>query len=598
MQASRAIVALGMHRSGTSLLSRSLQALGIYTGTDFVEVNRDNPTGYWENPFVVELNKRLLQQLRLEWKSGSLLDEKAWLTPEIETLRREAGAYLRTYFGSHPIWSFKDPRTIRLLPFWRSVFAQEKFEDNYIVIIRNPLSVAASLYQQERMSSIQSHLIWLAHMAPYLELLMGRPRVFVDYDLLMLEPRKQLERIADRLQLTLTSENQRKIDDFAAGFLTAKLRHHFFSPDDYDDIPQVGPISREAYRWLRLLATDRMEPDSPRFWPTWKEIKTSAERTLVDFSNYDMNRDAQGNLRCHPHTLFEGSKSELFVVIGFQRTGTEILSEILNTHDSITAFQEILLPSPDPNFTIGLHLLTDGVYPLDNFLRDISGPKLSLATSSESEKLLDQYFEYLHGRVRQAARNQAKRECRLIGVNIKYSQVGENNPGLWDSNAPPFLLCYLKSRGAKLIHTTRRNVIHCAISSMIAAQRNVWHDYEVASIETSYFINIDECLDLTRRMLRERDSFNRVAPQFSFATCCYEDLCLDLARTQPDTSIPEAPGAIHDIAKALGIPYRFRYNGQLRKSIRVPYSTLISNSSDLTDAVERSEFSALASTLK
>ena len=597
MHATRAIVALGMHRSGTSLLSRSLQALGVHIGDHFVEDKPDNPTGYWENQFIVDLNERLFRQLRLEWKSGSLIDNKEWLTPEIVSMQTEAAEYLHSHFASQPLWGFKDPRTIRLLPFWRAVFSAQAWDDNYVIIIRNPLSVAGSLDHREGMSAIQSHLIWLAHMTPYLELLAGRPRVVVDYDLLMLEPQKQLERIADRLKIALNEENRRAVETFAASFLDAKLRHNLFSPDDYDDIPQVGALSREAYRWLRLLATDRLEPDSPRFWPNWKEIQAAAETTLTEFSNYDLNRDSSGNLRCNNRPLFAGTETKLFVVIGFQRTGTEILSEILNTHEDITAFQEILLPSYEQEFAIGLHLISEGIYPLDNFLRENSCSKLSLVSSTESESLLDRYFEYIQGRVRQSARSSSKRQGRLIGINVKYSQLNDHNPGLWDSNAPPFLLCYLKSRGVQLIHTTRKNVIHCAISSMIATQRGVWHDYEGASIEQAYFIDIDKCLESARRLVRERESFLRFAHQFSFVPCCYEDLCRDLIRAAPDTEIPDAPGPLQDIAAALDIPFRFQYSGNLRKAIRIPYSQLISNSADLIEAIKRSEFSDLASTL-
>ena len=586
-----------MHRSGTSLLTRSLRALGVYLGDNFVEDKPDNPTGYWEDRFIVDLNERLFQILGLEWKSGSLVAEERWNLPEVVALRDEAADYLAKHFAPHPLWGFKDPRTIRLLPFWRAVFAQGDRDDNYILIIRNPLSVAGSLEQREKMAAVQAHLVWLAHLLPYLHLLSGRPRVVVDYDLLMLEPHRQLHRIANRLQIEISEEINEAIDLFAADFLDEKLRHNLFSPDDYGDLPQVGALSREAYRWLRLLATDRLEPDSPRFWPNWNEIKFSAENTLREFSDYDMNRDEKGHPRCKTRLSFPDHETKLFVVIGFQRTGTEILSEILNSHPEISAFQEILLPSYEPTFVVGGHLVSKGIFPLDNFLRENGCPKLPLVSSIEAESLLDRYFEYLCARVRESSHTETKRQAHLVGVNIKYSQLMDNNPGLWDSNAPPFLLCYLKSRGVQLIHTTRKNVLHCAISHLIAEQRGVWHDYEGASLDKTYFIDIGRCLEICRRIMRERESFLKFAPQFEFVPCCYEDLCLDLARSVPDKSIPAAPGPLSDIAQALHVSPDFRYEGNLRKAIRVTYSKLISNWGDLVADINRSEFASLASTL-
>ncbi len=64
---SRAIVVLGMHRSGTSAVARGLQALGVYLGDDFLDAQPENPTVYWEDRGIVELNERALKTLHLDW---------------------------------------------------------------------------------------------------------------------------------------------------------------------------------------------------------------------------------------------------------------------------------------------------------------------------------------------------------------------------------------------------------------------------------------------------------------------------------------------------------------------------------------------------
>ena len=122
MPSSRSIVVLGMHRSGTSVLTRGLQGLGVHLGDDFVDTQPDNPTGYWENKGIVDLNERLLDVFGLNWESISLIHDAQWKGSEVQALRTEAAAYLQTHFLRHPLWGFKDPRTIRLLPFWRQCF--------------------------------------------------------------------------------------------------------------------------------------------------------------------------------------------------------------------------------------------------------------------------------------------------------------------------------------------------------------------------------------------------------------------------------------------------------------------------------------------
>ena len=43
MPSSRTVLILGMHRSGTSALTRGVQMLGVHLGNNFLSVRPDNP---------------------------------------------------------------------------------------------------------------------------------------------------------------------------------------------------------------------------------------------------------------------------------------------------------------------------------------------------------------------------------------------------------------------------------------------------------------------------------------------------------------------------------------------------------------------------
>ena len=103
-------------------------------------------------------------------------------------------------------------------------------------------------------------------------------------------------------------------------------------------------------------------------------------------------------------------------------------------------------------------------------------------TSIDAESLLDRYLEFIEYRIRNHWVDGDKSGCYAIGMDIKYSQLRDIAPLNWDSAELPFLLGYLKSREAIIIHVIRRNVIQCAISAMIAMQRGVWHNYDGARI--------------------------------------------------------------------------------------------------------------------
>jgi len=268
-----------MHRSGTSAFARGLKALGVYLGDDFLETKPDNPTGYWEDRTIVALNERLLSTLGLRWEDVALIDDDFCEKPAVAIIKDLAVDHLRRNFASHPLWGFKDPRTIRLLPFWRSVLETIGVEDNYLVAVRNPLSVASSLLQRQYMDAPTAHKLWLAYSVPNLHLIRTRPFVVADYDYLMDDARSELDRISSALKLP-GEANSNEIEYFINEFLAAELRHSEFSEFDFETILGISTLTREAYLWLRRLATTDAGSENQEFWSAWARVNL-AVRSLI-----------------------------------------------------------------------------------------------------------------------------------------------------------------------------------------------------------------------------------------------------------------------------------------------------------------------------
>jgi len=267
-----AIAVIGMHRSGTSAVARGLQALGVYLGHDFLDAQPENPTGYWEDRGIVEINERVLKALGLQWDDADAIDPRRFRGWRMWRLRGEATRYLHRHFIPHSLWGFKDPRTIRLLPFWRTVLRDAKVNDSYLLVIRNPSSVAASLFARQAMDVTTAQRLWLAHIVPFLDSLAGTRFAVVDYDRLMRDPHGQLERIGSKLAiLTPSTMRSPEVNLFVDEFLDAKLRHTLFSADDIDASTETGRRTRDAYVLLDELAADRREPDE-HFWSVWRGL--------------------------------------------------------------------------------------------------------------------------------------------------------------------------------------------------------------------------------------------------------------------------------------------------------------------------------------
>jgi hypothetical protein len=271
------VTVLGMHRSGTSLITRGLMSLGIYLGDDFVEVQPDNPTGYWEDRHLQDFNERVLTALGLKWESVAFLKDSRWEEPEIEAIRMEAIEYIRANFLAHPLWGFKDPRTLRLLPFWSPVFQRLGLEDAYVMVIRNPLSVAQSLIarQSDVFDAAMAHGLWLVHTVTYFSRIAQKPFIVIDYDLFMDDPRGQLERIGRALEIPQADARSGDIEDFVANFIDPELRHSQFGRLDRDFVPHLSILVQKAYLCLRRLATDRSGPDRSQYWSEWQQIEAA-----------------------------------------------------------------------------------------------------------------------------------------------------------------------------------------------------------------------------------------------------------------------------------------------------------------------------------
>lgn len=254
-----------MHRSGTSAVARGLKALSVYLGINFLDAQPENPTGYWEDKGIVELNERVLKALQMTWDDDAPIPRGAFGGWRMWRLRREAQRYLQRGFIERALWGFKDPRTLRLLPFWLRVLRESHVDDAYVLVIRNPSSVAASLFKRQGMELETAQRLWLVYMLPYLDQLALKSMVVVDYDLLMGDPRGQLERIARKLRLTATAGD---VEKFGSEFLDAKLRHTIFSPDEIDATTEVGQLTRDAYTLLYEVAADRRDVDKD-FWTAW-----------------------------------------------------------------------------------------------------------------------------------------------------------------------------------------------------------------------------------------------------------------------------------------------------------------------------------------
>ena len=178
----RAIVVLGMHRSGTSAVAGCLQRLGVDLGPRLMPATPDNLRGYYEHIDVVNLHDRLLLALGRSWDETGPFPPGEWQEGEpAKRYREEMFALLRRDFAHAPLWGLKDPRLSRLLPWWEPLWTETGSAPLFVLVRRRPSDVAASLARREGFSTGKSYLLWLQHTLEAERFTRGKPRLLVDF---------------------------------------------------------------------------------------------------------------------------------------------------------------------------------------------------------------------------------------------------------------------------------------------------------------------------------------------------------------------------------------------------------------------------------
>ncbi|HBS80098.1 MAG TPA: hypothetical protein DD989_15875, partial [Pseudomonas sp.] len=259
MEQKRIVVVLGMHRSGTSAITRGLQVLGVDLGNRLLQAETgNNEKGFWEDIDITAFDVDLLAEMGHDWHTLAPLTPQEFERPEVEALKLRAVQLLRDKLADTTIFGLKDPRMCRLMPFWVDVFAHLKLDVSFVIACRNPMSVAHSLARRNGFALEKSYLLWLEHMLLSIKHTANGRRVFVDYDQLLGEPLVQLERISTSLGLPFSTQSQDCIE-YQHEFLERSLRHTAFGPEDLRLDAAVTADAQQLHELLCELTDGRRE---------------------------------------------------------------------------------------------------------------------------------------------------------------------------------------------------------------------------------------------------------------------------------------------------------------------------------------------------
>jgi Sulfotransferase family len=250
----RPIAITGMHRSGTSMITRGLHDSGLNLlgpGADkFIDTADDNPEGFWENAAIVACNDDLLEATGGAWDNPPAFPPQGADDPRVTHIEEAAAAALAGLRARVP-WGFKDPRTCLTAAFWMDLEPDLRF----IVCVRHPLEVALSLKRRNQNSYSLGLSLWERYYATALELIPPERRIVTHYDSFFADAAGELRRLCEFAGLEGVEPHIR-----------SDLRHHEVDVNLVD--AEVSPTLRSLYdelcRESRVPLRSEPQPDQGR----------------------------------------------------------------------------------------------------------------------------------------------------------------------------------------------------------------------------------------------------------------------------------------------------------------------------------------------
>jgi len=246
------LLILGMHRSGTSALTRIINLMGYELPKYVTGSSEGNKTGHWESALISKINEEIFQKLGLVWFSWTpikleLLDTKCKLQ-----FIDDFADKIQAEFPKASDFVLKDPRLCRTAPIFLKAIENLGISPKIIIPIRNPLEVADSLATRDNISKEQSALIWLRYILDAELASRKHPRVFTFFDELLESPEKTVDHIIETLNIRPPLKFKAAKKDIDR-FINRRLQNHNYYRDDLVlDSAMRGWVNRSFSALVKL----------------------------------------------------------------------------------------------------------------------------------------------------------------------------------------------------------------------------------------------------------------------------------------------------------------------------------------------------------
>lgn len=234
---------LGMHRSGTSMITRILSENNLWIGNsnNLMPPQPDNPDGFFEYLPITQINDSLLEHLGGGWDKVPNFPTE-WINSNwVKDLQEKAIGAINELKNSLPAtcvaWGWKDPRTSILLPFWTSIIPDAKL----LICLRDPIAVAQSLSKRNGSSINFGLSLWYDYYKTLCDSLTENQFLVTHYDTWFIDAQRELNRIVSWLSL----ETDSNLENPPSSIINKSYRHHITS--EYEKLLTSADYSLVKY---------------------------------------------------------------------------------------------------------------------------------------------------------------------------------------------------------------------------------------------------------------------------------------------------------------------------------------------------------------
>lgn len=138
---SKTLMVVGMHRSGTSLISNWLYRCGLQLGEHLLEAGNGNVEGHFEDVEFLKMHEEILTSNDFP-ATGYVYDKVIDISAyQLEKLK----SVIKVKNQRYKQWGWKEPRTCLFLDLYRELLPNSK----YLVIVRDHAAVVNSLLKRD-----------------------------------------------------------------------------------------------------------------------------------------------------------------------------------------------------------------------------------------------------------------------------------------------------------------------------------------------------------------------------------------------------------------------------------------------------------------